>query len=190
MLADEIRAAARREAIAKLDAGELELKKLVIAEIGEPLVELNHGERELLSRWASWCEAAGVRRCPAKSWVVARWITINKNSSPGSIVAMLDAVERLHFLNSLASPVRGPIVARAMEQIFPEIEPPRSWTRQEKDGFATLDPLTQNAISRRMKECEHEIRRLQNSIADERKRLTNGAEKKSVAQTKEELQNG
>ena len=183
MLSDEIKRAAQREAIAKLDAGESEIKAQVIAEIGEPFVELSTAEKELVIRWCSWTEACSVRRNPAKPWVLARWILLHRNDSRGSIVAMLAAVDKLHQLNGLSSPVRTDVVNRALSKVLPQIEPPRSWTKADKASFALLDVQTQEVIENHERRREKELRRCQNELADLKKRHSATAADTNAVQT-------
>jgi len=51
------------------------------------------------------------------------------------------------------------------------IEPPNSWTKAEKERFATLPRETQEYIHAREQEREREFRRGQNDIADQRKAI-------------------
>lgn len=51
------------------------------------------------------------------------------------------------------------------------IEPPRSWTKAEKERFATLPRETQEYIAQREQEREREIRRSQNEAAEARKAI-------------------
>lgn len=51
----------------------------------------------------------------------------------------------------------------------PTIEPPRSWTKDEKERFASLPRETQEYIAQREQDREREIRRSQNEAAETRK---------------------
>jgi len=52
---------------------------------------------------------------------------------------------------------------------LPPIEPPRSWTKAEKERFASLPRETQEYLHTREQERDREFRRSQNEIADQRK---------------------
>lgn len=52
---------------------------------------------------------------------------------------------------------------------LPPLEPPRSWTKAEKERFQSLPRETQEYLSTREQEREREFRRSQNEIADQRK---------------------
>lgn len=63
----------------------------------------------------------------------------------------------------------------------PLIEPPRSWTKEEKDRFRSLPRETQEYLAERETEREREIRRLQNESADERRRFSAEAQRAQQA---------
>ena len=52
---------------------------------------------------------------------------------------------------------------------LPTIEPPRSWTKAEKERFQSLPRETQEYLHTREQEREREFRRSQNDVAEERK---------------------
>ncbi len=53
----------------------------------------------------------------------------------------------------------------------PTIEPPRSWSKEARERWATLDPDTQNYLLERDREDSTAIRNAQNQAAEERKAL-------------------
>jgi hypothetical protein len=55
---------------------------------------------------------------------------------------------------------------------FPPIEPPRSWSKDEKERFKALPRETQEYLAERETERDREIRRTQNEAADKLKGLT------------------
>ena len=55
------------------------------------------------------------------------------------------------------------------EDKLPPIDPPRSWTKEEKEEFATYPREAQEKIARREQERETNLRRSQNEIAEQRK---------------------
>ena len=63
------------------------------------------------------------------------------------------------------------------------IEPPRSWTKAEKERFATLPRETQDYIHAREQEREREFRRSQNEIAEQRKAIA--AERDAAAKARQ-----
>jgi hypothetical protein len=58
------------------------------------------------------------------------------------------------------------------EPAEPTIEPPRSWTKEEKEEFATYPREAQEKIARREQERETALRRSQNDAAEKLKGLT------------------
>ena len=58
----------------------------------------------------------------------------------------------------------------------PPIEPPRSWTKAEKERFASLPRETQEYLHTREQERDREFRRSQNEIAEQRKAIQAGRE--------------
>ena len=69
----------------------------------------------------------------------------------------------------------------------PSIEPPRSWSKEDKELFLTLPPETQARIADREQRREVEIRRGQNDTAEGRKALE--AERLKVEQARAQYEN-
>ena len=82
------------------------------------------------------------------------------------------------------SEVPGETEAKAEPAVEPpSIEPPRSWTKEEKAEFATYPREAQEKIARREQERETAIRRSQNEAAEIRKAID--AERDAVAKARE-----
>ncbi len=64
----------------------------------------------------------------------------------------------------------------------PTIDPPRSWSKAEKERFASLPPETQSYIVERETERDREVRRTQNETAEKLKGLT--AKEQAVEQAR------
>lgn len=58
----------------------------------------------------------------------------------------------------------------------PSVEPPRSWTKEDKELFASLPPETQQRISERERAREVEFRKGQDAIANDRKAVQAAAQ--------------
>jgi len=71
-------------------------------------------------------------------------------------------------------------------QAIEPIEPPRSWTKAEKDRFATLPRETQEYLHSREQEREREFRRSQNEVADQRKAIA--AEREAAAKVRQQYE--
>jgi hypothetical protein len=65
------------------------------------------------------------------------------------------------------------------------IDPPRSWRKPEQEMFVTLPVEIRAAISRREKQRETEVRRLQNLVADLKRLNQTAADTKPVNTEKE-----
>jgi hypothetical protein len=72
------------------------------------------------------------------------------------------------------------------EQDLPPIEPPRSWTTEEKERFKSLPRDLQAYLSEREQERDRDVRRRQNEAADERKAAQ--AEREAVARARQEYE--
>lgn len=81
----------------------------------------------------------------------------------------------------LADPGATTNVADPAQQ--PTIEPPRSWSKEEKAEFATYPPEAQEKIARREQERDTAIRRAQNEAAEQRKAID--AERNEVQQARQ-----
>ena len=72
------------------------------------------------------------------------------------------------------------------EDTLPPIEPPRSWTKDEKDRFKTFPRELQAYLSEREQERDRELRRSQNEAAEKLKGLT--AKEQAVEQAKQQYE--
>jgi hypothetical protein len=99
--------------------------------------------------------------------------------------ATLAAIEALHNAAAVGNPIATPIVR--IVTAASTIEPPRSWTKEEKLTFLGLPPEVQRTVARRERDREIELRKAQNAAA-EAKRLMAVAEK--TATTEKETTNG
>ncbi len=68
----------------------------------------------------------------------------------------------------------------------PPIEPPRSWTKEEKEEFATYPREAQEKIARREQDRETSLRRSQNEAADAKKAIE--AERAKVEQARQQYE--
>lgn len=69
---------------------------------------------------------------------------------------------------------------------LPTIEPPRSWTKEARERFATLPRDTQEYISSREQERDRELRRLQNDAAEQRKAID--ADRRAAEQARQQYE--
>jgi hypothetical protein len=68
----------------------------------------------------------------------------------------------------------------------PPIEPPRSWSKEWKEEFATYPPVVQEKIAQREQERDTAIRRGQNELAEQRK--ANDAERQQLEQARKQYE--
>ena len=87
------------------------------------------------------------------------------------IVSVVNAADVAHQFHGLSSPLHTQIVRAALDTIL-KAEPPRSWSKDEKAEWALLPPAIREIVARRESERDISIRRKQNAIAEERKRLS------------------
>jgi hypothetical protein len=176
MLADEIAKAKQREQIARWDEGERRLSEQLKLDV--PKTPLSADVHSRLDLWSAWCAEKSVRKCPAKPATVAAFIVAQTGMGmqPRDILAVLVAIDELHAFHGLASPTTAPLPRLALSGII-KTEAPRSWPAAEKIEFARLPPEIREIIARRENERELALRRSQNRLADERKRLSDGADK-------------
>jgi len=71
-----------------------------------------------------------------------------------------------------AQPEADPVETQEADPAeLPPIEPPRSWTKDEKEEFATYPREAQEKIARREQERERAVRQSQNEAAEQRKAI-------------------
>src|SRR5262245_16704461 len=131
-LSDEIRRANLQAAIRAENA----MQEKFASAGRTPLAE---ADALAVTPFASWCEAHGVRSCPARPTTVATWITERARDGVSSelILRTLEAIATQHNSHALANPTTAYVVRAALEPII-TVEPPRSWPREDKARFAML----------------------------------------------------
>lgn len=100
-----------------------------------------------------------------------------------------DPVEPTELAQADADPETAPSEepeAAEPEETLPPIDPPRSWTKAEKERFQSLPRETQEYLHAREQERERDFRRSQNEIADQRKAIE--AERQKAEQARKEYE--
>jgi hypothetical protein len=184
-LADELQRAKAREEIAKLDAGERRIAAQLGIDPTKPNSELSDALRPELAAYQTWCAKNSCRYLPTKPYVLAQFLrdTAQLGVPWGKLAKFVAAVRAQHDRFHLADPTNSQIVLQTIEQIAPAVEAPRSWPAADKAAFAGLPQPVQEIIARHEAERSKALRQAQNRLADERKRLSSGADK--PAQTNE-----
>jgi hypothetical protein len=134
---------------------------------------LSASEFACWNRFSTWCEGESVRKLPAKPATVAAYVLAMAGMGVPyeQIVSVVKAADVAHQFHGLSSPLHTQIVRAALDTIV-KAEPPRSWSKDEKAEWALLPPSIREIVARRESERDISIRRKQNAIAEERKRLS------------------
>jgi len=133
-----------------------------------------------------WCGSKATKVCPSSPDVVAAFVDQQSFQGERFILETLKAIELLHDHFNFANPVATARVRDAVAKIV-KVDPPRAWSRAEKELFRTVSPSVQAIIAKREKDRDREVRRLQNERAEERKRLA-ASEPQPAEQQKDEVQ--
>ena len=159
---------------------ELEMASRLVVPNAEPLTK---PEQDLLAVWVTWCSQRGVRHLPASPAVIATFVQEIAHRGEDFILSVLGAIRRMHVAHlNLGDPTQSRAVLFSLEQIIKTDLAPRSWPAIEKTLWATLPAETRKIIARREAERENDFRRSQNDLAAEKKRLADGADKKTIDQ--------
>jgi hypothetical protein len=147
---------------------------------------LSDETRQRVLPFVQWCETQRVRALPAKPFSVAAFVRaqLDQRVPRQVIVETLASIEALHNAASVGNPVSAPVVAATLGTT---IDPPRSWAKADKEFFATLPLHAQSIIADREQERETHLRRSQNALAEERKRLQAAADPKPVTTATEKV---
>ncbi|WP_334419520.1 MULTISPECIES: hypothetical protein [unclassified Bradyrhizobium] len=124
-----------------------------------------------LSAFVNWCEARGVRSCPAQPAAVAQFALENAGLGIDAISEVVDHIADMHEAAGLANPVATWIVAEAMDRIGGEVETPRSWPKEHKWRFTQLPCILRRYLSAHDKQREKTVRRALNEAATARQEL-------------------
>jgi hypothetical protein len=124
---------------------------LSVREAARSLIDTRNNERAQLEKQAEQPQAAPAEAAPAEQ-------------PPQESAGEADA----------APPQEAPGETQEAEpaEDQPPIEPPRSWTKAEKERFNSLPRETQEYLATREQEREREVRRSQNEAAEKTKALT------------------
>lgn len=166
---DDIAKIQQREQIKRWDEGEQKLRDSL--ELTVAARELSTDELECWSRFSAWCEQKSARALPAKPWVVATYIleTAGMGVPSDQVLAVLKSGQLVHDKNNLNSPVYTTPALKALDAIV-KVEPPRSFSQDEKADWHLVPPTIRDAISRVDQARNKELRRLQNETAELKKR--------------------
>jgi hypothetical protein len=178
------------EAIATINARELDANEQALAQCFPRPPELSADEQQRVLPFIHWCQQQRIRAVPARPTSVAAYARYQQDQgiSRQLIAERLGAIEALHNAASLGNPCATPVV-RAVTG-GSTIEAPRSWTKDEKQLFTGLPVEVQKVIVRRENDREREMRRAQNEAGDLRRLLKTAADTKPVEPKQETTNNG
>jgi hypothetical protein len=157
-----------------IQAAHIANEQKIAATVERVSPELSADELAALSVFNRWCGLNGLRNIPANPRVVAAWIRSEKGTDPNKIIETLSAIERLHDFHSLPNPIATSTVRNELGRVM-NIQPPRSWRKSEQLVFMSLPVEIRAAIERREHQRETELRRLQNEVAELKKRQAQSA---------------
>jgi hypothetical protein len=169
------------QAIRQANERELDANELALASCFPPPVELSPVARQLVAPFVQFAESQRVRALPAKPATCAAFAQWQRDLGvpPEKINATLSAIEALHFAAGQSNPIATPLVRTITAAST--IDPPRSWTKEEKQLFTGLPVEVQVVIDRRERDRETTLRRAQNEAGDLRRLLKTAADPKPVS---------
>jgi hypothetical protein len=174
-LAAELQRADRQRQLAEYQKNETAMAERLALPAADPLTD---AEWELLTPWVNWCAQRRVRNLPARPEVVASFISELAHREPEYVASMVAAIGRMHTVHAaLADPTASRAVTFVLNQSVTPVEPPRSWPKAEKELFGSLPPQIKTIIAKREIEREAGLRRKQNELAEQIKKITDGTQK-------------
>jgi hypothetical protein len=155
-----------QEIRAQETARELDANEAALASCFPPPPQMSPEGQQQVIPFLQWAEAQKVRALPARPCSVAAFAQWQRDLGvpKAKINATLSAISALHIAASVGDPVATPTVR--MITAASTIEPPRSWTKDEKQLFTELPVEIQRAVSRRERDREVQLRRMQNELAE------------------------
>jgi hypothetical protein len=155
----------KAEAAAAFNKNETAMAKRLALPQPEPITEQ---EWARLRPWVKFCELNGVRHCPARPTTIAAFIA--EREYRFEPVETLQAIARFHDFYGLANPVTTNAVRAVLEPLI-NVGAPRSWPKADREMFLHLPPEAREIIARREQDREQWLRRTQNELAEQRKKL-------------------
>src|SRR5262249_505180 len=158
------------DAIATVNAREIDANETAIASSFAPPPQLSPEAHERLAPFLRWCELQRVRALPARPACVAAYVRWQQDNGIARqrVAESLEAIAALHESVAVGNPCATAIVRTVTGGST--IEAPRSWSKDSKVAFAELPVEIQAVIAKREHERERELRRMQNELADLKKR--------------------
>jgi hypothetical protein len=182
--------AALAEAIKNLNAKELDAHEAELAACFPPPPQMSPEAQRHLVPFLEFCEQQRIRPLPCRPASCAAFLQhqTDRGVSKERVAETMAAVEAWHIASNWGSPIASPVVR--IVTAASTIEPPRSWSKEEKENFKTYPRDAQEKISRDAARREADFRRGQNEIAEMKKllrlQLEAAAETKAADNTEKE----
>jgi hypothetical protein len=159
------------QAIRQVNERELDANEAALASCFPPPAKMTPEAQRQVLPFLQWAATQKVRALPARPTSVAAFYQWQDDLGVprDKIGTVLSAISAMHYAASLGDPVATPIVRTVTAAST--IEPPRSWTKDEKELFTGLPVEIQAVITRREHDRERIMRRAQNEAADLRRRM-------------------
>ena len=123
--------------------------------------ELSDAQRRHLETFQHFCSVQGLRPLPAAPHVVAAFI---QTLSTAECIPAGEAIAAQHDVVGLANPVATAAVRAVLESRV-SVEYPKSWSKEDRRIFASVDPVVRSIILRRENERDRALRNKQNEAA-------------------------
>jgi hypothetical protein len=140
-----------------------------------PRYQMDDDSKRGIVPFVKWCGDHGVRSLPAAPASIAGFVRF-MGKDQEAVASALVAIAAMHDQHQLPSPTATACVRAALAETL-ELKPPRSWTEAEKLLFSDLPAEVRTIVSHRDHQRHTEMRRLQNEVADLKKRHS-GADNK------------
>ena len=129
--------------------------------------ELSDAQRRHLEAFQKFCAIHGLRPFPAAPAVVAAFL---RTLSAEECIPAAEAIAAQHDVVGLANPVATAAVRAVLESRV-SIEYPKSWSKEDRRVFASVDPVVRSIILRRENERDRALRNKQNETALQKKEI-------------------
>jgi len=126
-----------------------------------------------------WCAQRGIRDFPSSPVAIASFLA---EAADGDVIPYCESVGAVQDALGLASPIQTHAVRTVLARL-PCPDFPRSWNGEDRAAFLAVDPITRKILLRREQERDTALRRAQNVLSDERKRLGSGAVEPTIRDT-------
>ena len=135
------------------------------------LTALAQARARVAPMFAKWCDLNGAQFCPARPADVARFVVDCASLGIERLWRAVQDISDHHVSLGLADPTLGPTVAAAISDIA-DIDPPRSWSSEDKQRFKALPYDVQLLVATQDRRREKALRRAQNDAAAAERKIT------------------